>query len=244
VYDTGKDSSAVQFIRRPSFDIISATDIEQLPCAAHSITFNHDDSMVAIGCDNGEIYVFEAPASQDGTRAADGECDADDQQSPDPLFVLKPEVDVLSSVVLSVTDLKFCIDGRYLRAEFNGHGTWSGVLLKDTFSAPALRVWDLSVRWFIVVWKCCLVVWVSSCVRYVGVLQVDGGQAVEIPDSVDDQSQEHGMDASGGDEASTHKWTEPTWSDPTFRQHQRLRRRCTQFPRLALSFCLHHIQES
>jgi hypothetical protein len=84
--------------------------------------------------------------SGNGGGGGGGDDGGGDPFSPAPVFVLKPGGAVSISTVLSVTSVTFSSDGRYVRAECNGGGSWSGTMHRVACFAPVLRVWDLQVR--------------------------------------------------------------------------------------------------
>lgn len=60
-----------------------------------------------------------------------------------PAYVLKPSNNGEPlPCTISVTSMTFSSDGRYLRAEYNGDGSWCGTMHRLACIAPIVKIWD------------------------------------------------------------------------------------------------------
>ena len=119
--NAGADAGSIVFVDADDVQSrIGQTLVGSIPCASHALAFSHDNTLLAVGCDNGDVLIFKK-AHQ---GAGDPNCqkyDVTDSLSSTlfdkaPILCLRPSGAVSMSTVLSVTRVSFCTHGRFVLA--------------------------------------------------------------------------------------------------------------------------------
>lgn len=112
----GADAGSIVFVdARDVQRRIGQTLVGSIPCASHALAFSHDATLLAVGCDNGDVFIFKKAQNFSNDQSPQ-EPEVFDSSSTlfdkEPIFCLRPGGAVSISTVLSVTCVSFCTQGR------------------------------------------------------------------------------------------------------------------------------------